>query len=70
MTVDGLDAAVTVWVVVVSSVIGDREGFFVADRVAVGSCVVGFGVVDSFVGWLDERAGLGFVSVGRGVSGR
>ena len=37
VTVDGLGAAVTVWVVLVSSRIGDREGFFVADGVAVGS---------------------------------
>ena len=40
VTVDGLGAAVTVWVVVVvvdSSRIGDREGSSVADRVGVGS---------------------------------
>jgi hypothetical protein len=40
VTVDGLGAAVTVWVAVivaVSSRIGDREGFFVADSVGVGS---------------------------------
>ena len=37
VTVDGLGAVVTVWVVVVSTRIGDREGFFVADGVGVGS---------------------------------
>ena len=37
VTVDGLGAAVTVSVLVVSSLIGDREGFFVADSVGVGS---------------------------------
>jgi len=40
VTVDGLGAAVTVWVavvVVVSSRIGDREGFFVADGAGVAS---------------------------------
>ena len=39
VTVDGLGAAVTVWVVVavVSARIGDREGFFVADGDDVGS---------------------------------
>jgi hypothetical protein len=37
VTVDGLGAAVTVWVVVVSTRIGDRDGFVAADRVAVGS---------------------------------
>jgi hypothetical protein len=39
VTVDELGAAVTVWVVVavVSARIGDREGFFVADGVDVGS---------------------------------
>jgi hypothetical protein len=37
VTVDGLGAAVTVWVVVLSTRIGVREGFFVADGVGVGS---------------------------------
>lgn len=39
VTVDGLGAAVTVWVVVVlvSTRIGDREGFLVADGVDSGS---------------------------------
>jgi hypothetical protein len=37
VTVDGLGAAVIVWVVVVSTRIGDREGFVVADVVGVGS---------------------------------
>ena len=39
VTVDGLGAAVTVWVwvSVVCSRIGDREGFSVGDRVDVGS---------------------------------
>ena len=66
MTVDGLGAAVTVRVVVVSTRIGDRDGFFVADGVGVGSC----GSVGSSVGRLDESAGLGFVGVGLGISGR
>jgi hypothetical protein len=66
VTVDGLGAAVTVWVVVVSTTIGDREGFFVADGVSVGSC----GPVGSSVGRLDESAGLGLVGVGVGISGR
>jgi hypothetical protein len=68
VTVDELGAAVTVWVVVavVSARIGDREGFFVADGVDVGS----WGSVGSCVGRLDESAGLGFVGVGLGISGR
>jgi hypothetical protein len=66
VTVDGLGAAVTVWVVVVSSRIGDREGFLVADGVGVGSS----GRVGFSVGRLDESAGLGFVGVGLGISGR
>ena len=66
VTVDGLGVAVTVWVGVVSSRIGDREGFFVADGVAVDS----WGGVGSSVGRLDESAGLGFVGVGLGISGR
>ena len=66
LTVDGLGAAVTVRVVVVSTRIGDRDGFFVADGVGVGSC----GSVGSSVGRLDESAGLGFVGVGLGISGR
>ena len=37
VTVDGLGAAVTVCVVVVSTRMGDRGGLLVADRVAVGS---------------------------------
>ena len=37
VTVDGLGVAVTVWVAVVSSRIGDREGFLVADGVGVDS---------------------------------
>jgi hypothetical protein len=37
VTVDGLGAAVTVWVAVVSSRIGDREGSFVADGFGVDS---------------------------------
>jgi hypothetical protein len=37
VTVDGLGSAVTVWVAVVSTRIGDRGGFFVADSVDVGS---------------------------------
>lgn len=65
MTVDGLGAAVTVRVVVVSTRIGDREGLFVA-VVGVGSC----GPVGSSVGRLDESTGLGFVGVGLGISGR
>jgi hypothetical protein len=35
--VDALGAAVTVWVVVVSTRVGGSEGFFVADGVGVGS---------------------------------
>jgi len=66
VTVDGLGAAVTVWVVVVSSRIGDREGFVVADGVGVGSR----SAVGPSVGRLDESAGLGFVGVGLGISGR
>jgi hypothetical protein len=66
VTVDALGAAVTVWVVVVSTRIGDRDGLFVADRVAVGSWVG----VDSSAGRLDERAGLGFVGAGLEISGR
>ena len=62
----------TVWVVVVSARIGDREGFVAADRVAVGSSVgVGSSVrVGSSVGRLDESAGLGSLGVGLGISGR
>jgi hypothetical protein len=63
VTVDGLGAAVTVWV---STRIGDREGFCVVDRDAVGSSVG----VGSSAGRLDESAGLGFVGVGLGISGR
>jgi hypothetical protein len=66
VTVDGLGVAMTVGVVVVSTPTGDREGFFVADRVAEGSQ----GDVGPSVGWLDETAGLGFVGIGLGVSGR
>ena len=37
VTVDGLGAAVIVWVAVVSALIGDRDGFLVADGVRVDS---------------------------------
>jgi hypothetical protein len=37
VTLDGLGSAVTVWVVVDSARIGDREGFLVADAADVGS---------------------------------
>jgi hypothetical protein len=66
VTVDGLGAAVTVWVVVVSPRIGDREGFFVADGASVGSSTG----VGSSVGRLDESAGVGLACVGLGLSGR
>jgi hypothetical protein len=81
VTVDGLETAVTVWVAVVpvvSSRVGDREGFSVADRVAVGSSGVGSsgvavssrGGVGSAVGRLGERTGFDLVGVGLGVSAR
>jgi hypothetical protein len=68
VTVDVLGAAVTVRVavVVVSSRIGDREGFSVADGANVG---LG-GANDSSVGRLDESTELGLVGVGLGISGR
>jgi hypothetical protein len=67
VTVDVLGAAVTVRVavVVVSSRIGDREGFSVADGADVG-----WGGVDSSVGRLDESTGVGLVGVGLEISGR
>jgi hypothetical protein len=57
---------VRVAVVVVSSRIGDREGFSVADGADVG---LG-GANDSSVGRLDESTELGLVGVGLGISGR
>jgi hypothetical protein len=84
VTVDGLEAAVTVWVAVVAMVtsrVGDREGFCVADRVAVGSSGVAVGSsavavgsregVGSAVGRLGERSGLDLGGgVGLGISVR